>query len=148
MIYLGADHGGFVLKEQIKNWLTEWNFEFQDLGAKKLDSQDDYPDFAKLVATKVAKEAGSFGILACRSGEGEAITANKIKGIRAVVVWEPKIAAASRNDDDANVLCLPADYIASDEAKETIHVFLTTPFANEERFERRKGKIKDIEDDL
>ncbi len=148
-VYLGADHGGFKLKEEIKNWLGEWNFEFEDLGAKELVPEDDYPDFAKLVAMKVEKEPGSFGILACRSGEGEAIVANKFKGVRAAVVWEPKVAAASRNDDDANVLCLPADYLALDEAKEIVHVFLTTPFAaEEERFERRRDKVDEIEENL
>ena len=145
-IYLGADHGGYKLKENIKDWLKEWNFKFDDLGAHHFDSADDYPDFAWPVALKVGSEAGSFGILACRSGQGEAIVANKAKGARAALAWNEQSARAARNDDNANILCLPADYIGLAEAKAMVHVFLTTPFGSDERFVRRANKVKKIDE--
>ena len=147
-VYLGADHGGYKLKEEIKNWLSEWHFEFEDMGAHKFDSEDDYPDFAWPVAVKVGNEPGTFGILACRSGQGECIVANKAKGARAALAWTEHSAHAARNDDDANILCLPADYLTLGNAKAMIHVFLTTPFAKEERFLRRVNKVKKIDVNL
>lgn len=147
-IYLGADHGGYKLKEEIKNWLKEWNFEFEDLGAHEYKSDDDYPDFAWPVAVKVGSELGAFGILSCRSGQGECIVANKAKGARAALAWNEKEAFASRNDDDANILCLAADYTSPDEVKKIVHKFLTTPFAAEERFIRRVNKVKKIDINL
>lgn len=145
-IYLGADHGGYKLKENIKDWLKEWDFKFEDLGAHHFDPLDDYPDFAWPVAVKVGSEPGSFGILACRSGQGEAIVANKAKGARAALAWNEHSAKAARNDDDANILCLPADYLTLDAAKAVVHDFLTTPFGATERFIRRLNKIKKIDD--
>jgi ribose 5-phosphate isomerase B len=147
-IYLGADHGGYKLKEEIKNWLTEWNFEFEDLGAKTFDSEDDYPDFAWAVGVKVGSEDDTLGILSCRSGQGECIVANKAKGARAALAWSEKLAFAARNDDDANILCIAADYTGMDEAKKIVHAFLTTPFAKEERFLRRVNKVKKIDINL
>src|ERR1041385_9116586 len=110
-IYLGADHGGFKLKEEIKNWLKEWNFGFEDMGADHYDPMDDYPDTAWPVAMKVGSEKGSLGILVCRSGQGECIVANKARGTRAALAWNEQSAHSARNDDDANILCLPADYV-------------------------------------
>ena len=147
-VYLGADHGGFKLKEEIKNWLKEWNFAYEDMGNTKFDSEDDYPDFAWPVAVKVGHEMGSFGILACRSGQGECIVANKAKGARAALVWNEHSAHAARNDDDANIICLPADYVTLDNAKAMIHVFLTTPFGDAERYKRRVDKVKKIDINL
>ncbi|HEV8601252.1 MAG TPA: RpiB/LacA/LacB family sugar-phosphate isomerase [Patescibacteria group bacterium] len=147
-IYLGADHGGFKLKEEIKEWLKEWNFEFQDLGAQSFVSDDDYPDYAWPVAVKVGSEPMTFGILACRSGQGESIVANKAKGARAALAWNEKTAIAARNDDDANILCLPADYISLPEAKKIVHAFLTTPFGKDERYRRRTDKVKKIDINL
>lgn len=148
-IYLGADHGGFKLKEEIKNWLTEWHFEYEDMGAQKFDSEDDYPDFAWPVGVKVGSEAEAFGILACRSGQGECIVANKAKGARAALAWNERLAHAARNDDDANILCLAADYTSLDETKKIVQTFLTTPFdGKEERFVRRINKVKKIDINL
>src|SRR6476619_2972084 len=121
-IYLGADHGGYKLKEEIKNWLNDWNFEFEDMGAHKFDSEDDYPDFAWPVGVAVGSHPGTFGILACRSGQGESIVANKAKGARAALAGNEHAAHAARNDDDANILCLPADYVTLDQAKAAVHI--------------------------
>ena len=148
-IYLGADHGGFKLKEEIKTWLTEWGFEFEDMGANKFDSEDDYPDFAWPVAVKVGSEQGRLGILACRSGQGECIVANKAKGARAALAWNVETAKAARNDDDANILCLAADYTTIDNVKKIVHAFLTTPFDDkQERYIRRVNKVKKIDINL
>jgi ribose 5-phosphate isomerase B len=147
-IFLGADHGGYKLKEEIKTWLTEWNFEFEDLGAHQFDSEDDYPDFAMTVAQKVGSTDGSLGILACRSGQGECIVANKAKGARAALAWNEQSAHAARNDDDANILCLPADYVSLDNAKKMVHTFLTTPFGTEARYKRRVEKVKKLDQNL
>ena len=144
-IYLGADHGGFKLKEKIKTWLTEWGFAFEDLGAHSLVEGDDYPDYAVPVAQKVATEPGALGILACRSGQGECVVANKVKGIRAVVAWSQESAMVSRNDDHVNILCLAADHVGMAEQQKIVRVFLSTPFAGEERFQRRIDKIKQLE---
>jgi len=144
-IYLGADHGGYKLKEKIKTWLTEWGFEFDDLGAHNLVEGDDYPDYAFPVAKKVASQPDSFGILACRSGQGECVAANKVKGVRAAVAWSQESAQSARHDDDVNVLCLAADHVGMAEQKQIIRVFLSTPFGAEERFKRRIEKIKQFE---
>src|SRR6185295_9914545 len=113
-IYIGADHGGFKLKEEIKEWLKEWQFEFLDMGAKNYTPEDDYPDYAWPVGVKVGSEPKALGILACRSGQGECIVANKAKGARAALAWNEKVAEAARNDDDANIVCLAADYTGMD----------------------------------
>ncbi len=147
-VYLGADHGGYKLKEEIKLWLAEWHFEFEDLGDHKFNTDDDYPDFAWPVGVAVGSHPGTFGILACRSGQGECIVANKAKGARAALAWNEKLAHAARNDDDSNILCLAADYTSMDQAKKIIQTFLTTPFANEERFLRRVNKVKKIDINL
>ena len=147
-IYLGADHGGYKLKEEVKEWLKEWHFDFEDMGAVNYTPEDDYPDYAWPVGVRVGVEQGAFGILACRSGQGEAIVANKAKGARAALAWNEKTAFAARNDDDVNILCLPADYVTVDAAKKIVHTFLTTPFAKEERFTRRIHKIAKIDINL
>jgi ribose 5-phosphate isomerase B len=148
-VYLGADHGGYKLKEAVKEWLQEWNIKFEDLGAHEFRPDDDYPDSAWTVAVKVASQEGSFGILSCRSGQGECIVANKARGARAVLAWNEHVAKSSRHDDDANILCLPADYVTLDNAKAIVHDFLTTSFAAEEpRFVRRVNKVKSIETTL
>ncbi len=147
-VYIGADHGGFKLKEETKEWLKEWGYEFLDMGAVNYTPEDDYPDYAWPVAMKVGNEQGALGILACRSGQGECIVANKAKGARAALAWNEKTAIAARNDDDANILCLPADYVSIDAAKKIVHAFLTTKFGIDERYHRRVEKVKKIDINL
>ncbi len=149
MIYLGADHGGFVLKDHIKNWLTEWGMAFTDLGAQALDSNDDYPDFAFAVAQAVAKNpASDKGILACRSAAGVIIAANKVKGIRAVSPTTELAATHSREHNDANVLGLSGDWLTPDIAKAVLKVWLDTPFSHDVRHQRRLDKISQFENSL
>ncbi len=148
-IFLGADHGGYKYKEEIKKWLKEWHFDFVDEGAFRFDSEDDYPDFAWNVAKKVGHNPKTKGILICRSGQGVCIVANKGKGVRAALCWNEHSAHAARNDDDANILCLPADYLTVDNTKKIIHTFLTTKFDHkDERFQRRVNKVKKIDINL
>ena len=143
-IYLGADHAGFALKEKIKKWLTKQKIPFVDLGDKKLRPADDYPDYAAKVARKVAS-GKSVGILFCGSAQGVCIAANKIKGIRAIVPFNPREAVLSRKHEDANIICLSGWFFTLMKAKKMIGLFLNTPFSAEARHVRRINKIKKLE---
>jgi ribose 5-phosphate isomerase B len=148
MIYLGTDHRGFELKEMIKQWLTEWGYEYEDMGAHEYDEQDDYPDFVSLVGEKVSADPdNSKGIVLGGSGQGEAIVANKYNGVSAVVFYggPDEIIKLSREHNNANVLSLGASFIDGDRAKEAIKLWLETEFPGEERHKRRIEKIKQIE---
>lgn len=146
IIYLATDHGGYELKEILKNWLKENSYDTKDLGAFSIDPNDDYPDFIIPLARKVSQEPDSLGIIIGRSGNGEAIAANKIKGIRAAVCLNEEMARKAKQHNDANILSLGADYISVDEAKNIAKMFLDTSFSNEERHVRRIKKIKEIEE--
>lgn len=141
MIYLGSDHAGFEAKEKIKRELIEKGESVEDLGANN-DNPSDYPKFARLVAEKVAGDPSAKGILFCRSGQGTAITANRFRGVRAVVAWNSESARESRNDNDSNILSIPAGYLKIDEIIKIINVWLVTPASKEERHIKR---IRDID---
>lgn len=146
MIYIGADHGGFRMKEQLKKFLTKQKLDVTDVGAKKFVDGDDYPDYAKLVGKKVSQNPlRNIGILICRSGQGVCIVANKFKHVRASLVWNEKEAKMSRLDDMANVLCLPSDYINLKEAEKIANIWLDTQFSSEVRHVRRIKKISSLE---
>src|SRR3990167_10123567 len=146
MLYIGSDHRGYNLKEALKTYLKELNFNFEDLGALELTPDDDYPDYAVLIAKKVAGDPEkNRGILICSSGVGVDVTANKFKGVRSALLFNPEQAQMSRNDDNTNVLSLSADFIDENVAKEIIRVWLETPFSRLERHVRRLIKIKNIE---
>jgi len=144
IVYLGADHRGFNLKEKLKRWMGESGIEIIDLGNEVYDQEDDYPDFAIRVGEKVAVERTK-GILVCGSGIGMVATVNKVRGIRAGLCSTPKETYSGRNDDDMNVLCLSAELVDEDTNKEVVKVFLETPFGSEERYIRRINKIKKYE---
>ena len=145
MIYLGADHRGFELKEKIKEWLLEWRYEYEDDGALEYDRNDDYPDFAKSVALKVSQNQELRGILICGSGVGVAIAANKIKNIRAGTAINSEQIKDSVSDENTNVLAISADYFSEEQAKEIAKSFLEAKFSGEERHVRRINKIKELE---
>lgn len=155
MIYLGADHGGFEHKEKIKIWLKEWKLEYKDLGAHKLDPEDDYPQFAFAVAERVSQEDDMNkpwskrpkGILACRSAAGVIIAANKIKDVRAVAVHDLTSAKHSREHNDANVLALSGDWMSEKEAKDIVKIWLDTEFSKEERHAKRIKQIREKENE-
>ncbi len=143
-IYIAADHAGFVLKEELKPYLKEMGFDVEDFGNSVLDQTDDYPDFIILAAEAVAKNSGSLGIVIGGSGQGEAIVANKVKGIRAAVIYDEYSARMSRMDNDANVASFGARTMDSEKAKELIKIWIETPFSNEERHMRRIEKIDNL----
>jgi ribose 5-phosphate isomerase B len=143
MIYLGADHAGFVLKEHLKKFLQKKGYTVKDLGAHKLVKTDDYPDYAAKVAKSVQKSGE--GILICGSAEGICIAANKIKGIRAVPVWSLQNAKLSRQHNDANILCLSGWQVPKKKAEQITLAWLKTQFSGEERHVRRINKIKRLE---
>ncbi|MBM2817590.1 MAG: ribose-5-phosphate isomerase, ribose 5-phosphate isomerase [Parcubacteria group bacterium] len=143
MIYLGADHRGYNLKEEIKNFLVENGQGFEDMGNFKYDPNDDYTDFAKMVAEKVSQNPEmDKGILICGSGVGVDITANKFKGVRSALADDVQTAKQSREHDDANVLSLPADEVDFELAKKIINVWITTTFSNGEKYKRRIDKME------
>lgn len=144
-IYLGSDHRGFKLKELIESELKVRGHAVQDLGNDHYDEADDYPEFAHRVAEKVSAEETSRGIVLCGSGIGVDIVANKFKGVRSALVLSTEQAIASRNDDNANVLALAADYVTPEKALELVRVWLDTPFSGDERHKRRLGEIEEFE---
>ena len=147
-VYVGADHGGLKLKNEVVKWLKEMHFEVEDMGAHDFKSEDDYPDYAWPVGVKVGSGPYTLGVLVCRSGQGVCIVANKAKGARAAIAWTEQAAHAARHDDDANILCLPADYLTIDNARKIVQTFMTTPFNAEPRFKRRIDKVKNIDVNL
>ncbi len=147
-IYLATDHAGFELKEKIKSYLLEKNFEVEDCGAFEFDKNDDYPDFISKAAKKTSEDSSSFGIVFGKSGAGECIAANKIKKIRAVLAFSEENVKLAREHNDANILSLGSAFIDEELAKKLVDIFLTTNFTNEERHIRRINKIKEIENQV
>jgi ribose 5-phosphate isomerase B len=144
-IYMGTDHAGFELKEKIKSYLLEKGVEVEDCGTYKFDKDDDYPDIISRTAMSVSENPESKGIIFGKSGAGECMVANKIKGIRAVLGFSIKNVELSRLDNNANILSLGSIFTNEDLAKELVDIFLKTKFSNEERHARRIGKITDVE---
>lgn len=146
MIYIGADHGGYLMKGEVKKWFLKEGVEFVDVGASEFMDGDDYPVYAKKVANFVAKDLKkNFGVLICRSGIGMAVAANKVKGVRAGVVWDEKLAVMSKNDDFCNVLCLPSDYVKLKKALLIVSNWLKSSYSTEERHKRRVKQIANME---
>lgn len=146
MIYLGADHRGYELKENLKLYLKELGLEYRDMGAFEYDKNDDFVIFASAVAEKIALAPKyDRGLVICGSGVGVDVVANKFDNVRSALGFNASEVSSSRNDDNANVLALPADYISEETAKEMVKVFLETKFAEEERFVKRIEGIKEIE---
>jgi ribose 5-phosphate isomerase B len=160
-IYIGSDHTGYELKEKLKKYLNELelHYELVDKGAFKYDADDDYPDFIKPVAEAVANDKGSFGIILGGSGQGEAMCANKISGVRAAVFYgevvpqetvdikgdkstDPfEIILLERQHNNANILSLGVRFLSFDEIKFAAELFLKTEFSGEERHLRRINKF-------
>lgn len=146
IIYIGADHRGFYLKETLKQALKTAGYEVIDLGNSEADVNDDYPDFAGAVAEKVAGTGSEVrGILICSSGIGVDITANKFPGVRSALPMSVEQIRAGRNDDDVNILSLASDFVTPEDALAIVRAFLGTPFDGEARRVRRLEKIAKIE---
>lgn len=146
MLYIGADHRGFKLKEQIGKYFDSRKIPYQDLGAAWYKKDDDYPDFAYAVAKKVREDlARHKGIVICGSGIGVNITANKVKGIRSSLVWSVK-AAETLSDDRPHIIALPGEFLTIKEAIEIIEMWLKNSKKKlATRHERRLKKIEEIE---
>lgn len=146
LIYIGADHRGFALKEKLKIHLASSGYEVIDFGNKTFNEEDDYVDFARDVAMRVSKDPSlGKGILLCGSGVGMDIVANKFRNVRASLCFSPDHALVARTDDDPNILVLGADFIDEDQAKKIISTWLQTPFSEEERHVKRLEKIEALE---
>ncbi|MFA6304314.1 MAG: ribose 5-phosphate isomerase B [Patescibacteria group bacterium] len=143
-IYIGSDHAGFKLKEELKKYLKTLGFACQDLGNTKFEPLDDYPDYATKVARQVVKNKGANGILICGSGVGMCMAANKVRGARAVNASDEKIAQASREHNQANILCFGQSYIKPALAKKITKVWLNTPYSTEDRHVRRVIKMNKL----
>ncbi len=143
MIWLANDHAGVELKKIIVTELNNMGLAYQDLGTNDT-SPSDYPNFAQKVAQKVKTDIKDRGILICKSGQGMAIAANRSRGIRASVVWNSEVARETREDNDSNVLSLPAGYIDGGEAVSILRAWLQTPFSTAERHCRRVNQIENI----
>ena len=163
-IYLATDHAGFNLKEKVKKTLTESGYDVEDCGAYEFEPTDDYPDYIKKAAENVSRNPKDKALIFGSSGEGEAIVANKFKGVRAVVFYTPIIPAhavditgrtssdafemirLTREHNDANVLSIGASILSEEDAQHAIKQWLEAPFSNDERHIRRIRKISQIED--
>lgn len=143
-IAVGCDHRGFELKEKIKVMITELGHEYVDFGSNSNEPVD-YPDTAYLAATAVATKQADRAILACASGIGMSMAANKVNGIRAALCHDELTAQASRGHNDANILCLPADQISESLLRKMVEVWLKTDFLGG-RHQRRVNKIQAIEE--
>jgi len=143
-IAIGSDHRGLVLKDKIKKFLLNKKIRVLDKGTYSLESAD-YPEFGLTVANAVIMEKAKYGILICYSGQGMAIAANKVKGIRAAIAWKPEIARLARGHNDANILVLPVGFIKSRKSwQKAINYFLKTKFEGG-RHLRRLTVIKNYE---
>ena len=142
-VAIGSDHAGFDFKERIKTLLDEWKVPYDDLGTASHASVD-YPDFAAAVARRVAGGGADLGILVCGTGIGMAIAANKIRGIRAAVVWDETSARLSRQHNDANVMTIGGRTTPPDMVRGIVSVFLNTRF-EDGRHTLRLDKIAALE---
>jgi ribose 5-phosphate isomerase B len=152
-VIIGADHGGFKLKEELKPFLKQLGYDFEDVGTFSEESVD-YPDYAIKVSEIVGKAETqkplqkfppAFGILLCRSAAGMMIAANKIRGVRAVAAFDETSAKHSREHNAANVLGLSGDWLDSKKAKNIVNAWLITPFPGEDRHKKRLQKILELE---
>lgn len=143
-IYIGADHRGFALKKQIKKKLEDAGHMVEDIGTHEEGVVCDYPEISYDVASKVASDKNSRGILVCMTGLGHAIAANKIRGAYAAVCYNKKTAAFSRKHNNSNILVLGAKYITEKQMDDIINIWLTSEFEGG-RHERRVKQIQDIE---
>ncbi len=161
-IYIGSDHTGYELKEKLKTYLSELGlgYEVVDKGAFSLDENDDYPDFITPVAEAVAGDVDSKGIILGGGGQGEAMCANRVSGVRAAVFYGEvlpqspvdikgersidsfEVVKLTREHNDANVLAIGVRFVSADEAKFAVELFLSTKFSGDERHIRRIKKLE------
>ena len=144
-VHLGSDHAGFELKAALVARLQELGHEPVDHGPQAFDAQDDYPPYVLAAAAATAAEPDSRGIVIGGSGNGEAIAANKVRGVRAALAWSDETARLGREHNNANVISLGARQYSEAEAMRFAEIFLTTDFTGEERHVRRLAMLDDYE---
>ena len=144
VVAIGADHGGFELKQQLTGHLRDWGYRVLDLGTDSAEAVD-YPDFAEAVGNAIARGEAWLGIALDSAGIGSSIAANKVPGVRAALCYDRATARNSREHNDANVLTLGAKLIAPEAAREIVALWLATPFAGG-RHQHRVDKIRSIEE--
>lgn len=150
-VYLGADHRGFFLKNKVRDYLTKAGYQITDYSNEELDPDDDFPKYAKLAAKRVVdeKDDTDVAILVCGGGQGMCMAANRIKGVRAIVASSVEDATYGRNDNDANVLCLPARVLDREYNiplwRDIVDAFMNTPFAGAERYIRRNRELDQLD---
>lgn len=142
-IVLGSDHGGYLVKKELINFLNNNNIETIDVGTYSLDSCN-YAEFGIKVGELVANKEADFGIVICNSGEGISIACNKVKGIRCGIGYNDEVAKLLRNHNDANVIAFGAHYQNIDEIKKRVLTFISEPFLGE-RHQKRVDYIKNFE---
>ncbi|MDQ6648536.1 MAG: ribose-5-phosphate isomerase [Actinomycetota bacterium] len=144
-VYLGSDHAGFELKAALVEHVRDLGHEPVDCGAPAYDAQDDYPPYVLLAASRTAAEPGSRGIVLGGSGNGEAIAANKVPGVRCALVWTDETAQLAREHNDATVISLGARMYPVADALRFVEIFLATPFSGDARHARRIGQLEGYE---
>ena len=144
-VHLGSDHAGLELKDHLKGWLVEQGHEPVDHGPFVYDALDDYPVFCIRAAAGVVADPGSLGVVIGGSGNGEQIAANKVKGVRAALVWSTETAVLAREHNDANVISVGGRMHPIYDMTRFIDTFLTTPFTHDERHVRRIAMMSDFE---
>ncbi len=142
---LGADHGGFELKQQLLPFLRKLGYDIHDVGAHTLDPLDDFPDFARAAAESVASGQAWRGIIICGSGVGASVAANKVPGVRASVCHDEYSSRQGVEHDDMNVLCLGARIISTEQAKKFVAEFLDARLLPDEKYRRRLSKVLTLE---
>ena len=158
-VYFASDHAGFTLKNALMEHVRTLGYEVEDMGAFSLDPDDDYPDFVTPLAKCVMTSSNTRGIIVAGSGQGEAMCANRVSGIRAAVFYGPRQVTVAldiegghsedgydavrlpRRHNDANILSIGARFVSGDEADEAVRIFLDTPFSNSPRHARRLAKF-------
>jgi ribose 5-phosphate isomerase B len=144
-VYLGSDHAGYELKQHLVQWLTSAGHEPVDCGPHIYDAVDDYPPFILRAAERTAADPEALGIVIGGSGNGEAIAANKVKGVRAALAWSVETAELGREHNNANVVSVGARMHSLDEATKFVEVFVNTPFSQDPRHIRRIDMISEYE---
>jgi len=142
-IAIGSDHAGFEQKLEVIRWLNKNGFQLMDMGVYENKSVD-YPDYAHPVASAVEEGEASFGILLCGSANGVCMTANKHQNIHAAICWQEEIAKLARLHNNANILCLPARFITTEEAINILTIFMSTDFEGG-RHQNRVDKIANVQ---
>ncbi len=144
-VFLGADHAGYELKTALYEHLIHNGYDAEDIGAKTLQEDDDYPKYAYFVATKIlGGEDDDRGVLICGSGQGMTMAANRVNGVRAALAWNLESAKAARRDDNANVLVLPSRFIDTEEAIAALDSWLKAEFKADPKYQRRLDELEEL----